>query len=120
MPVAREGNSTSVVDGIIYVVGGTTGVPNVGTTRVDAYDPVTDTWTQKADMPTGRHTLASSALDGKVYVIGGATAQGAGSRAFSTVEEYTPEKRDISSVSPQGKLPTTWGAEKRYGDMETR
>jgi N-acetylneuraminic acid mutarotase len=31
----------------------------------------TDTWTQKADMPTSRLALASSVVDGKIYAIGG-------------------------------------------------
>jgi hypothetical protein len=60
-----------------------------GLKRVEEYDPVTDTWTKKADMPTGRFALptSSSAVDGKIYVIGGCTSM---TTAVSTNEEYDP------------------------------
>jgi N-acetylneuraminic acid mutarotase len=109
IPVAKGSHCASAVDGIIYVSGGGTGIPNVATDEVWAYDPVADVWEEKANMPTARHTLASCALDGKIYAIGGVTAQGGGSRAFSTMEQYTPEGWPFSPVSPRGKLPTTWG-----------
>jgi len=35
------------------------------------YDPATDTWTTKTNMPTERHQLAAAAIDGKLYVVGG-------------------------------------------------
>src|SRR5205814_8547714 len=42
---------------------------NLGTLEV--YDPATDTWTTKANMPTGRTDLAAAAIDGKLYAVGG-------------------------------------------------
>jgi ribosomal protein S5 len=45
------------VDGIIYVVGGTPDAQR-GVLPVAAYDPRTDTWTNRADIPTARATLA--------------------------------------------------------------
>ena len=33
--------------------------------------PVADTWTQKAEMPTGRTALAVSQGGAKIYAIGG-------------------------------------------------
>jgi len=44
-----------------------------------------DTWTKKADMPTGRLGLSTSAVSGKIYAIGGSPPGGLG---FSTVEAY--------------------------------
>ena len=89
MPTARWILSTnsSVVNGKIYVIGGTTGNPNSAgaTSIVEAYDPVTDTWTRKADMPTARWGLATSAVNGKIYAIGGNSGG-----AIGTVEEYNP------------------------------
>ncbi len=61
--------------------------------------------------------VSTSVVDGKIYAIGGTLAMGGGSR-LSTVEEYIPEElqpeeqpeeQPVSSVSPQGKLPTKWG-----------
>ena len=56
MPTARGFFGTAVVDGKIYAIGGS---PNMiehdrGIAVVEAYDPTTDTWTRKADMPTPR------------------------------------------------------------------
>ena len=49
MPTPRAGLSASVVDGKIYAIGG--GAP---VTTVEQYDPVTDTWTEKANMRVPR------------------------------------------------------------------
>jgi len=35
------------------------------------YDPISDTWTQMAHMPSGRCGHATCAFDGKIYVFGG-------------------------------------------------
>ena len=68
--LARWWLSTSGVAGKIYVIGGTTsGGGSLST--VEVYDPATDTWTKKADMPTARFAPATSAVNGFIYVIGG-------------------------------------------------
>ena len=54
---------------------------------LEEYDPKTDTWTRKADMPTPRYYLASCELEGKVYAIGGIVD---GINASSVVEIYDP------------------------------
>ena len=84
MPTARAGVSTLVVDGKIYAIGGGQGkkyrlrrgwghsgklLPTI-----EMYDPVTDTWTQKADMPVPRSSNSTCIVDGKIYIIGGVTA----------------------------------------------
>ena len=80
MPTARSGVSVSVVDGKIYAIGGET-IKKIAYHKswtnetkelptVEMYDPVTDTWTQKADMPTPRKTK-TCIVDGKIYAIGG-------------------------------------------------
>ena len=51
-----------------------TGLRRAGVTEfpyVEEYDPATDTWTRKADMPTPRLHLTSAVVDGKIYVFGG-------------------------------------------------
>jgi len=42
-------------------------------TRVDVYDPANDTWSRKADIPTGRCYKEVEELNGRLYVISGAT-----------------------------------------------
>jgi len=84
MPTARGGLSTSVVNGIIYAIGGSPGC-NV----VEAYEPATDTWTRKANMPTGRDMFSTSVVNGIIYAIGGATPEIAPPMA-AAVEAYDP------------------------------
>jgi hypothetical protein len=49
------------------------------------YDPATNTWIQKGDMPQGIYTgCFTGVVDGKIYVVGG---DGRGNR----VDEYDPE-----------------------------
>lgn len=88
IPTPRTNPSASVVDGKVYVIGGTDlkqfeihaivrgefkkferwEAKELST--VEMYDPATDTWSQKADMPTPRDT-DTCVVDGKIYAIGG-------------------------------------------------
>ena len=53
---------------------------------VEAYDPATDTWIPKADMPTARNSLSTSVVGDRIYAIGGSQA----GKGISTVEVYDP------------------------------
>jgi RNA polymerase sigma factor (sigma-70 family) len=100
MPTARYYLSTSVVDGMIYAIGGYRG--DGGPTEcsaVEAYNPATDTWTPKADMPDKAAGLSTSVVDGIIYAIGGVS----NSQIIPTVEAYDPE-RDI--WIPKADMPT--------------
>jgi hypothetical protein len=105
MPTARNNLSTSAVDGIIYAIGGW-GAGAIST--VESYDPETDTWTKKTDMPTPRFSLSTGVVNGKIYAIGGGEGEWNNAPNDGIVEEYTPEGWPFS-ISPQGKLPNTWG-----------
>lgn len=74
IPTARWGLSTSVVNGKIYAIGGMAGDSVNGSrevSTVEVYDPTTDTWTMKADMPTARACISTCVVNGKIYVFGG-------------------------------------------------
>ena len=86
MPTSRSFLSTSVVNGLIYAIGG--GAP--GKEAVEVYDPTTDTWTTKAPMPTTRYGLDAVVVDGKIYAIGGWYFS-LGGPIYSTVEVYDPQ-----------------------------
>ncbi len=45
--------ATSVVGGKVYAIGGYQDAMAAGLTTVEEYDPSTDSWTTKSDMPTG-------------------------------------------------------------------
>lgn len=90
MPTARMAPAAGAVDGVVYVMGGAPAdlTSGVYTRAVEAYDPKTDTWTAKADMPTARAAMAACTLEGLVYVIGG---YGNGGAELATVESYDPK-----------------------------
>jgi RNA polymerase sigma factor (sigma-70 family) len=92
MPTARTLSAIAVVDGIIYVIGGAsdeTGDVEI-LSVVEAYDPATDTWTRKADMPTARYGVTACVLDGQIYAFGGRTKWTDQTSAVPTVEVYDP------------------------------
>ena len=91
MPAARRYLTSSVVNGIIYVIGGFFGST---TDKVEAYNPATDTWSTKANMPTARNGLTSSVVNGIIYVIG--------SRDL-VVEAYNPA---TDTWSTKANMPT--------------
>jgi hypothetical protein len=84
MQVARSGLGVAVVDGKIYAIGGTTysggsgdingPLPSTGGTvgTNEMYDPETDTWVFKRDMPTPRSNFGIAVFQNKIYCIGGA------------------------------------------------
>ncbi|MBN2131734.1 MAG: hypothetical protein JW741_19700 [Sedimentisphaerales bacterium] len=102
LPTARGFLSpvSPVIDGKVYVIGG--GHGSAVYRSLEAYDPTTDTWAQKADMPTARWSLGTCAVNGKIYAIGG--VPGYTGPACSIVEEYDPSA-------------DTWA---RKADMPTR
>ena len=58
---------------------------------MEEYDPTTDTWAQKADMPTAKNGFGACVFDNKIYTMGGHGIEPAGSTAgFTTVEVYDP------------------------------
>jgi N-acetylneuraminic acid mutarotase len=85
MPTARFVPSSGVVDGKIYVFGGTPD-GHICFPTVEEYDPATDTWTKKANMPMVRGTQATSVVNERIYVIGG--GPGLYGTPYSSVQEY--------------------------------
>ena len=78
MPTLRHSAKAATVNGIIYVFGGYSAkdqkIVNMKfPTVVEAYDPQTDTWSRKQDMPVPRIHFGLGVVAEKVYIIGGKT-----------------------------------------------
>lgn len=98
MPTLRKSFGTAVVDGKIYIIGGSVHDKQLGkqvtTDLVEVYDPLTNRWEKRANMPTKRERMGTAVVGGKVYVIGGhVLLQGVGiaDRFITTIEAYNPK-----------------------------
>src|SRR5690606_19859138 len=93
LPQARGGMGKAVfTGGELYVIGGET-QNGAGATsrnvysRVDSYNPATNTWRLGTPMPTARHGIFPVLTGNRVTVAGGGVQ--AGFSASSSVETYT-------------------------------
>jgi N-acetylneuraminic acid mutarotase len=103
LPTKRGSPVAVTVSDRIYVIGGAVpgpGQPAVHPARphtsvgtVEEYDPATNTWRQRAPMPTPRNHAVAGAISGKVYVasgrVGAAFISG-GSSNIGVIEAYDP------------------------------
>ncbi len=102
MPVGLHHVGIGTTGGQLYIIGGYT---QSGFTvwqpvaTVYAYDPATDTWVERAPMPTPRGALSVTEHDGKLYAIGGYD----GKANIATVEVYDPNSNTWATRAP---LPT--------------
>lgn len=72
MPTPRYQMQANVVEGKIYLIGGSSGAPTFQWFSVnEVYDPASDTWTTKKPMPTAVWGYASVVIDSKIYIMGG-------------------------------------------------
>jgi N-acetylneuraminic acid mutarotase len=92
MPTARYNFTGNVVynlagQPILFAIGGLD-LNNTVLRQVEAYNPVTNTWTRKASLPHPRAgTNGTGVIGGKIYLSGGSTSSGASS---NTLYVYDP------------------------------
>lgn len=102
MPTRRWGHSAVALNGKIYVFGGVSGAGQSGWvpySSVEVYNPQTDTWTTKSNMPTNRYCLSTCVLDRSIYTIGGWYNSGGGP-IYNKVEVYDPERDTCFTETP--------------------
>jgi hypothetical protein len=99
LPFPRSGMGRAVFyRGEFYIMGGETlaGDPNATPrrvfSRVDIYDPASNTFRPGTPMPTPRHGIYPVLFDGLIHVAAGGTVFGGGATGQSTVfETYVPD-----------------------------
>ncbi|RAV22231.1 Kelch repeat-containing protein [Paenibacillus contaminans] len=86
--LSARGNNFGVAEynGKIYVFGGRNS-SSVSIAKVEEYNPITNTWTNKQDMPTAREPVGAATINGKIYVFGGHVN---GGYYQTAVEVYDP------------------------------
>jgi N-acetylneuraminic acid mutarotase len=121
------------VDGIFYVIGGRTGGPTTGLQRrVDAFDPRTGMWSQKAEMPTARGGHGVGVVGGMIIVVGGEGNQAANTGVFPQTELFDPKantwkalanmktpRHGMGAAGIDGKLYVPAGATNQGGGTAT-
>ena len=74
------------------------------------YDPATDKWTKKKNMPLISHHVALAELNGKIYMVGGFIKPATGPSAWQPVDnlwEYDPANDSWKALAP---MPTKRGS----------
>ena len=147
MPTLRTNAKAAVVNGTIDILGRYNSKDRFlqnwkMADRVEAYDPLTDTWTPKKEMPISRFYFGLGVVGGKVYLIGGTTGLGDGQeQRIDRLDIYDPAtdtwakgpkmptRRDPGGVVVVGTriyviggegwpLPQQWGAGEFLGSIE--
>jgi len=108
MSTPRSEMATGVLNGIIYVAGGLTptGRHTYGaSSAVEAYNPVTNTWTTLAPLPTPRIKAAGAVVNGVFYTLGGQS----GTPAYSTIsaknEAFSPGRPMVEAIAGANSKP---------------
>lgn len=108
LPTRRMDFSTAVVNGEIYLIGGTllgSRKGPFGMSLVEIYNPENNIWRKGADVPTARAASTTAVIDGRIYVMGGYAGidnRGENFKVLKTVEVYDPQtdtwerKQDMS------------------------
>ena len=85
----------------------------MGINKLEVYDPATDTWSTKANMPTGRHGLAAVPIFGLLYAVGGQNSQGLSKKLevydpvtddWSTLDDMSTARRWLAAAAIDGKI----------------
>ncbi len=102
MQMSRSSLGVAVVDGKIYAIGGFTKQISSGSSASvvvgtnEEYNPETDTWIFKSNMPTARFAFAIAVYQNKIYCIGGSTGKG----RTGVTEVYDPKTDTWETKEP--------------------
>jgi len=74
MPTSRNGGAVAVYQNKIYMIGGSIGIPSIPpnfTGANEVYDPLTDTWENKTELPKPRAGFRANVVNDQIYLISG-------------------------------------------------
>ena len=102
MPTRHGYLASGVVNGILYAVGGQDDPAGTAVilNSVEAYDPLTDTWSSKTPMPTARRGAAIGVVGGILYTVGGELSPAGSHNMSNVVEAYDPASDTWSTRAP--------------------
>ena len=90
----QVGGMSIVLNSKLYVIGGLLGGRGNehSTTNFEMYDPSTDQWEKKADLPMSNFACAPIAINNKIIIIGGHTVTPSNEEISDKVYMYNPKK----------------------------
>jgi hypothetical protein len=74
----------------------------------EAYDPATNSWEQRAPMPTARSGIAAAVLEGRVFVFGGEAPAGTFNQAARRIYVISGGPTPGDSVSTANEIFVPW------------
>ena len=119
MPQVVNGGRAAVIDGKIYVMGGSSNY---------MYDPTTDTWTQKNPMPNQTIFFAIAAYQNRIYVFGGRGNNGAcafsqvyypSNDSWEIIQSMPSPASDLNANVVNEKIYLIWESENKIYDIST-
>ncbi len=89
---------------LLFAIGGRNfDIPGNGVDTVEAYDPLTDSWSMRSSMPLGLHAMtATLGPDGKIYVLGGTNSKVSDTNEVQVYDPAT-DRWTRSTVMPYGQ-----------------
>jgi N-acetylneuraminic acid mutarotase len=101
LPEPREHCAAGAIAGVVYIAAGRAGAITAFGTWTFAFDPATNTYSQKAQIPTLRGGVAGAVLGDRLFVFGGEGNSGAGTNGvFGEVEAYDPVSNSWQEFAP--------------------
>lgn len=116
LPVPRNHGGGTASSGLVFAVAGRHGWDEIegDSAALEAFDPVTGAWQERAPLPLARSEIAASTLamnDGRLLVVGGSIP---GKHPSDDVLVYDPE-RDVWSALPPLPEPRKGAVAARIG-----
>lgn len=116
LPMVLNHTMAAAVNGKIYLIGGQQNAESdparagfVDT--VFEYDPLQNTWTRRAPMPTARGGGAAAVVDGRIYVAGGRPPRGGdfavydpGADKWTKLPDLPTQRNHIAAAAIDGKV----------------
>ena len=105
-------HNQSVADGMLYVIGGSTWISAgddweyIPYARVDAYDPETDTWVSKANLPLPLGMYGLCSMDGKLYIGGGMSTDFTNLTGFYEYDPLTDQWKALADMQTARNSPS--------------
>jgi N-acetylneuraminic acid mutarotase len=101
LPAYRQQHTSALINGKVYVFGGSDATGATYSKTTYCYDPATNAWTTKADMPqTTYSVVGAGVINGMMYLAGGYRNGGYPAGVSSALTRYNPQTDQWTTLAP--------------------